>query len=138
MSDMNIAISNDLVEPIIRDKISAAIVAELGDPAALIETMVSRTLAQKVDHKGNVSKYRSDNTFSLIEALAKNALREVTAQAIAEFVEEQKPKIKEEMAKQLKRQSNKLAKIFVDGLVESTQSSWKMVCNVSFNTPSEG
>ena len=130
MSNATVNIPSDVLEPIVMAQVSAGIVAALGQPEQLIAKVVERALALKVDSDGTRSDYSNYNTHNLIEVLAGKAIREVTEQAIRQWVQERKPEIEAQVRKGLARSESRFAKALVDGLVENAKSKWDFKCDV--------
>ena len=125
----------ELVGPIIKESVSAAIVRTLGDPTDLINQLVSKALGEKVDSKGEVNRYSSENKYLYIEALAGNAIREYAKEALAEVLLQQRGAImsavKAELAK--KSQVSAIAKVLVDSMTNAVENKYRMGVNVSFD-----
>ena len=127
----SVNIPKDLLEPIIREHIHAGIVAALGDPAALISQVVEQTLSRKVNHAGDVSQYSHDNKYSLIEAVARNAIHAACKRAVESFIEERRPDIEKAVKAAISKRTGAFSKALVDGLVEASRQSWSFQCNIT-------
>lgn len=119
-------IPNDVLEPYIRSAVSTAIVAALGDGTKLVENAVAETLKRKVDDRGKVSQYSSDNKFTYAEVVCKDVLGDVIKQTLSEMAEQMKPDLKKEITKQLKASSSKIAASFVDRLAGNLDCEFKV------------
>jgi hypothetical protein len=134
MSDqVDIKISQDLIKPIIQTKIQAAIVDAMQGSDHMIAQVVKLICDQKVDSRGGISRYGSDNKYRYIDILCKNAISDAARAAITEWVERDKKLIQAEMLKQMqtKRYASKMAKSVADGLAEAVKSSWRFKVDVS-------
>lgn len=131
MSGVNIGISEDLVLPIIEQRINAAVVAALGKEQDLIENVVSAALSQKVSSSGRVSDYSGANRYTFLEAFCRNAIQEAARQAMQEWITENKPQLVAAMKKQITASPSKLVKAFTDGIADSAKSAWAFQVNVS-------
>lgn len=119
-------IPNDVLEPYIKSAVSTAIVAALGDGTKLVENAVAETLNRKVDDRGKVSQYSSDNKYAYAEVVCKDVLSEVIKQTLKEMAEQMKPDLKKEIAKQLKASSSKIAASFVDCLAGNLECGFNV------------
>lgn len=134
MSDnMQFPIPNSVLEPYIKQAVSTAIAASLGDGAKLVELAVQQALGQKVNAQGKIDQYSSYNTHQLVEVVASEKIREVARQTIHEMAEGMRPAIKDAVEKQIKSKHNAIAKCLVDGLIQSLTSKWSV--NVSIAPP---
>lgn len=136
MSGLNLQVDNELVLPIIEAEIQSAIVRQLESADNLIPKMVQAALNQGVNSSGVVSKYKHDNEHTYIEYLCNQALQKAARVAMDKFIDENMPLIEAELAKQLARSKNKIAKAFVTGLGKSMKSTWRFDVGINFN-PSE-
>lgn len=130
-SNENLAfpIPNSVLEPYIKQAVSTAITAALGDGTKLVETAVMAALGELVDSSGRVSQYRSENKHPVVEVMARNSIREIAKEAVSEMAEAMKPKIREQIEKQLKTKHTELAQVLVDGMIESLKTSWAVTVN---------
>ena len=126
MADENLKfpIPKEIIEPFIREATATAIVAALGDGTALIEKAVTAALSQKVDSKGEKNRYDSDNRYVFAEIMAMNKIQSIAKEVINEMGEQMRPKIREQIEKQLKTKHSLIAKTLVNGLIESLTSQW--------------
>lgn len=123
---MKFEVEEDLVQPIIKEKIAAAVVSQLGDTTKLIEEMVKRALEVKVDGDGKVSNYSSYNKFTIIEAMARKTLQDAAKEAVQRIVEEQKPAITKAVQDYLKKAPKKTAASIVNAFCESAQNNYHL------------
>lgn len=130
--NLNMQLPVELIEGAVRDKITAAITRELGDPGELIRKQVALALSQKVDSDGKLSKYSSDNRFSFLEANANNLLRDAAREALIEFFSENKNLIKEAVKKEILKSPGKMAKIFMDGITNGMTATYGSSVNITF------
>jgi len=129
MSDdknLQFPIPNAVLEPYIREAVSAAIISSLGDGTKIIEAAVQAALLTKVNNEGRVSSYSSDNKYVFAEVIARNRIQEIAKETINEMAEQMRPKIKEQIEKELKTKHGLIAKTLVDGMIASLTSSWSV------------
>ncbi|MCC4588714.1 hypothetical protein LL962_16670 [Xanthomonas sp. NCPPB 1067] len=133
--NMQFPIPNSVLEPYIKQAISTAITAALGDGAKLVEMAVQQALSQKVNSEGKVDSYSSYNTHQLVEVIARNKIQEITRDVVGQMAEGMRPKIKEAIEKQLKTKHTAIAQVLVDSLISSLTSKWSV--NVAIEAPKE-
>lgn len=134
MADENLQfpIPNSVLEPYIKQAVSTAITAALGDGTKLIEQAVHQALSTKVNSSGFVdSTYSSDNKYQLAEIIAGNKIREIAKETINQMAEEMRPRIREEIEKYLKKQHGVFAKALVNGLIKGLSCSWGVKVNIN-------
>lgn len=129
--NMNFPIPNEVLGPYIREAVSASIVGALGEGSKLIELAVHNALSQKVGRDGKVSQYPSENRYVFAEVIAKNKIQEVANEVINGMAEQMRPKIQEQIEKQLSTKHRLIAKTLVDGMISSLTSSWSVKIQMS-------
>lgn len=133
--NMQFPIPNSVLEPYIKQAVSTAITASLGDGAKLVELAVQQALTQKVNAQGRVDQYSSYNTHQFVEVVAAERIREITREVVADMAEGMRPAIKAAIEKQIKTKQTAIAKCLVDGLIESLAAKWSV--NVSIKPPKD-
>lgn len=129
--NMQFPIPNSVLEPYIKQAVSAAIVGALGDGTKLIELAVQNAMLTKVNHTGNVGTYSHENTQIFVDVIARNKIQEVAKEVINEMAEGMRPKLKEQIEKQLKTKHSLIAKTLVDGMIESLTAKWSVSINMA-------
>jgi leucyl aminopeptidase len=129
--NMQFPIPNSVLEPYIREAVAVSITAALGDGGKMIEEAVAQALAVRVDASGKISNYDSYNKYPIAEVLARRKIVEVARDVINEMAEQMRPKIKEQIERQLKTKHSVIAKALVDGMIDSLSSQWAVKINFS-------
>lgn len=134
METVDIKVSEGLIKPIIEEKIKLSILEGLGEKDKIIEEVVDKILQTKVDYQGNISKYSSDNKYSMIDSLIRKSIEDATKEAISDFIKEKTDKIKLELRRQLQSRKGivEFVNAYVDGMVKS--SSYNIKMNLEFKT----
>lgn len=125
-------IPTDVLEPIVKAQVTAGTLKAFGDPAKLIEAVVGRAINQKVDSDGKVNEYSSCNKYDFIEILAQKAIHKIAHEMLAEFVQQQRPKIEKAVKDALAKKTGAFSKALVDGMAQAVTSSWSFKCDVNF------
>lgn len=124
--NMNFPIPNSVLEPYIKQAVSTSIVSVLGDGTRLIEEAVQAALSHKVDINGEVSNYRSDNKYDVVEILARNRIKEITSEVIKEMAENIRPSIEKKVRDLILKRKDDIAHTLVKGMIDSLSCSWNM------------
>ncbi len=132
-ADVEIKVSQDVVRPIIEAKIHAAMVEALGGESELMSRVISSVLNQKVNASGGKPDTYDRDTSTLVEYLARSAVRKVAGAAVREWIDKQKPALQKALVAQLSKKSNGLAKTMVDGLGKSLETSWRLSVSCNFS-----
>jgi hypothetical protein len=133
--DMMLKLPTEIVERAVKDKITAAISAQLGDPEEMIKKLVGAALSQKVNDRGIISNRSYENKHDFLEVMMGEFVREAAQEALVEYMSENKQKIKDAVKKDVAKSQSKIAKVFVDGLVDSLGCNYQTKMSVSFKTP---
>lgn len=136
---VSLKVDENLVLPVIQKQIQAAIIENLGSGEEIIGRMVKVALSQKVNQRGVVSKYQSDNKHDYLEVVAGNAIREAATDALREWLDKNKAKIRKAVLTELKSPSRQktMAKAFADAVEESITNRWLFKANISFRETRE-
>ena len=132
---MRFEVEPEMVEPIIRDQIAAAVVAQLGDTTELVKSMVHLALTVKVAENGMPGQYRSENRFDFVEAIAGKAIREAATQAIRQVVDEQRPQIQKAIEAELKRAPRKTAAAILSAFIEGVEKDYRIKADFTISAP---
>jgi len=133
MTDLSLELPAEIVERAVRDKISAAIASQLGDPEVMIQKLVGSALSQKVDSQGKRSARNYDNNYEFLEVMMGNFIRDAAKEALTEFMNENKQKIKDSVKKEVAKSPSKMAKVFMDGLMTSMTSRFSSRIEINFD-----
>jgi len=119
MSDLNLSISQDVIKPIVEAKIKQELVKALGKSEELIEKVAEAAICSKVNWKGEVSEYSSENRYNFLDVCIKRAIEEEIRNAIKDFIQKDREKIRKVFRKILetKKGSEPLVKAFLDGFL---------------------
>lgn len=128
--NMQFPIPNSVLEPYIKQAVSAAITASLGDGAKLVELAVHQAMQAKVNANGVRSNSDYENKYPLVEAVAQNKIQAITREVINEMAEGMRPQIKVAIEKQLQKKHSAIAQTLVDGLVKSLSTSWNVKVDI--------
>ena len=129
---MKIDVGENIVEPIIRDQIAAAIAAHLGDSEEIVRTLVASAMKAKVNANGVVSSSSYENKYNFLEALCGKAIRNAATKALEVIVEEQAPVIQSAIEEELRKRPKKTAAAIMDGFVGTSKQYPRYSTKVSF------
>jgi hypothetical protein len=136
MDNVNIQLSKDLIAPIIENKVKMAIIEAMGDGKALISSVVESVLSLKVDEKGQRQSSDYYNKYTFIDIVLKQGIENACRQAIKEYINENKDKIREETKRQLctKRGTGMFVESFLKGMLKATESDYRFTAEFGFQT----
>jgi hypothetical protein len=122
--EASVNIPKDLIEPIIKAKIEAAVMEGLGASTNLIEAVVVRVLNETVDSAGKPSTYGSKPLYTW---LAEDCIRAATQETIKKFFSERQKEIETELVKTLESKAgrSKMVKVILDAMLGSMTDNWR-------------
>ena len=133
-----IQIPNDVIQPIIEAKVTAAITEALGGYDKLIETAVSQTLNIKVDERGNPSTYSNAQTW--FKWVMIECVRKAARAAIEDYFKNHEELVKKALTTELSKKNSPLVKQLIGTLVGSVinDDALRYRMNVSVNIENVG
>jgi hypothetical protein len=137
MSEVNVQIGKDLIQPIIEAKIQAAIVDALSGYEGLVSQAIARVMNQKVNHEGKRDQYDSYNKYPFIEVICQQRIQEAVRVSLDKWLASKQPQIEAAVEKEMSRRTGSLARDFVAGLQNSIKHSWTTKLDVKFLSQSE-
>lgn len=131
---INLGISPDVVEPILRKQIQAAVVANIGDPTEIINKVVEDALQAKVNENGKISRYHSDNTYDYLDLVVRNSIKKAANEAVEEWLAENTELLKKAVIRELNKpdRQNSIAKAFANAAEDAFKCSWCFDCRFDF------
>jgi len=133
MDGIDMKVSEGLVKPIVEAKIQAAIAVALGGEKQIFDSIVEKILTQKVNSEGKVDSYSHHNKYSFVEILCHKTIQAAADRAIRDWIEKNQKKLQVAIEKQLNKQSGKMTRAFIDGILDSIKSSWTFSCKVNLD-----
>lgn len=129
----SLEISKTVIESIMKEQIQAAIVGEMSKTSGnMVERIVSAAVNQRVNSYGNPT---NDNygSMPLMEYLLKEAIAQVSKNAVKEFINSQKDEIQKAMLRELSKSRNQIVKNFVETLITKTNDKYAFDLKIQFN-----
>jgi hypothetical protein len=123
-------VDDNLVRPIVEAEIRAAIVRQLENIDDLVPKLVKAVLRTEVDSTGKISDRKYNNRHDLLDVICRDAIQQAARAAMREYIEESADELRVEVKRQIEASSSRLAKVFVDSLVGSLETSWRFTVKV--------
>lgn len=132
IANMNLEINEEVVKTIFQQSLNQAIIDSMGNKEEYMSALINSALQQKVDDRGQKSRYNSDNKYTFIDIQVKNAIKEASKEAIHEYIKENKDLLKATVKKEMEKEENKSALVnaFVKGAVESFDYNYNFSANL--------
>jgi hypothetical protein len=125
-SDISITVGQDLVKPILEQKIKMAILESFDKKEQVLDELIRQVLLVKVDRAGNPTRSSYEEVGTLLDFHFKSAIINALKESVKEFADEHKQEIKLELARQLK--SKKGVSSFVSsimtGIIDNIDNKW--------------
>lgn len=127
-------IPKDVIEPIIKAHVCTAITTALGGQAKLIEDVVARILAQKVDSEGKPSTYAHSSDVEFIQWACRNAVRVAVTSTLQEEMGKYKETLRKHIAAALQKKDSPFIKQLAEGMVSGVSNpdafKWRLKVEV--------
>ncbi len=114
-------------------------IAETLDKDKIVNGLVKAVLETKVDEKGRISSYSSDNRYTLLEVYVNNIIREIVKEEMKKLVEEKRPKMQEIIRRELNKRAtlDKFVDAFISNNLDNLDSNWKTKISVEYEKDKE-
>lgn len=114
-------------------------IAESLDKDKIVNGLVKTVLETKVDEKGKISSYSSDNRYTLLEVYVNNIIREIVKEEMKKLVEEKRPKMQEIIRRELNKRAtlDKFVDAFISNNLDNLDSNWKTKISVEYEKDKE-
>lgn len=130
--DLNVD-QNYLAEAV-QQSVMLGIAESLNGKNEIVSQIVNAVLNTKVDRKGCISNYPSNNEQSLLEYYVKNLITDVAKEEMQAMVEEKRPEITKMIRQELQKKVNyeKFVDAFIDNVSSAVSNSWCPKINIEF------
>jgi len=130
-------IPKELLDPILRDTVSAAIIKELGDPAEIIRKLVGKALQERVNSSGKRGHNDYENRFTFLEWMSGHYIRELAKEVLKDLFEQNREEVKTAIKISLEKAGN-LGDIICNGFYESLSTEWHSKISVTLDSKEHG
>lgn len=131
-SPISLTVEPAVVEGVIAAQVKAAIVAQFASAPAIIDKIVHAAITQRVDGRGEFSSNSYDKQ-TLIDYLSVKAIKVAVEQAVNDWVEDNRAKIKAAVGAHLKKSQATLIKAFMESTEKALSSKFYVECKVAVN-----
>lgn len=130
--DLNVD-QNYLAEAV-QQSVMLGIAESLNGKNEIVSQIVNSVLNTKVNEKGCISNYPSDNKQSLLEYYVRNLITDVVKEEMQAMVEEKRPEITKMIRQELQKKVNyeKFVDAFIDNVSSAVSNSWCPKINIEF------
>lgn len=119
-SEVVMRLDNNALENMVKEQLRVQIGAVLaGGAPQLVEKLIKETLDMKVNEEGRVSQYSSDNKHTFLSTVCRKAIQESVAEAITEWRNDNKDKIKAAVKKHLTKHKDNVLEKFGEATAEA-------------------
>ena len=114
-------------------------IAESLDKDKIVNGLVKSVLETKVDERGKISSYSSDNRYTLLEVYVNNIIREIVKEEMKKLVEEKRPKMQEIIRRELNKRAtlDKFVDAFISNNLDNLDNNWKTKISVEYEKNKE-
>lgn len=114
-----------------REAIAAKLTESLIGADAAIQGIIADALTRKVDGRGQVSQYSSDNKIPYVEWLAQDLIRKAALDAVQAKVELLRPALAKQIESQLSKNVKSIATTLTDTFIKRAQEGHGVTMNLT-------
>ena len=131
---LNLSVSQEFIANTLKNAVSMALANALDQKDKCLQNIIESALSIKVNEKGQISTYSSENRYSFVEYYVRNAIMEETKEVLKEVVAERKNELHKMIKKQLSsaKFANSFMETFVGGMLGAFESSYRSNVSISF------
>lgn len=132
LANMNLEINEEVIQTIFKETLNQSIITAMGNKEDFMSSLINNALIQKVDYRGEVSKYSSDNKYSFLDLHVKKIVQAAAKEAINEYLDENKELLKSVVKREMEKEENKSALVnaFVRGAINSFDYNYNFKAEV--------
>lgn len=136
---LDLKVDNDYIESVVKNMVTMGIMQALDEKNGIACSIVTQILNQKVDDKGKISSYSSDNKFTLLEYYVNTMIRDESVVIMKEVLEEKRVEVRNMIKKEMQKKStiDSFYNAFFDGVVDNLNSTWNTTIDVNVNKKKE-
>ena len=122
---MSVQLDQEYIKNLTKEIIKQGMIETLGNEN-LVGAIVSEVLNKKVNENGEVSSYRYDNKYSMLEYLINKELKEQVVEIAKEILEEKKPAIRESIKKEMQKKAtmDKFVSAFYSSVIDNLSNQY--------------
>lgn len=134
---INLGISPELVKPIVEKQIKAAVTEMFGGADAVIDKIVTAMIHQKVDARGNVSNYNSENKYDWFETVFSKYIKEAIEEELKNQMKSMAAPIRKALIKKIRSEqgASLVADALISGLNGTFDQAWRSDISVRLIVP---
>lgn len=131
--NLDLDIDNNYLDEAVKNTVYTAIVETL-DKDKIVSGLVNTVLETKVDKNGDISSYRSENTYTLLEVHLNRIIKDLVKEEIKKLVEEKRPKMQEIIRKELNKKAtiDKFVDAFLKCNLDNLDNDWRTKISVEY------
>jgi|BioPla2DNA2_1021312.scaffolds.fasta_scaffold00226_15 hypothetical protein len=139
IAGISLDVNQDFLAEAVKQTVIMGISEALNGKNEIVSQIVNSVLNQKVDEKGQVSSYRNDNKYTLLEYYVRNMLAEETKAEIVKIMDERRPEIRKIIRDALMTSKfvDKFTKDFITTVSEAMKSRWDTKIDINIQEKEE-
>ena len=139
IAGISLDVNQDFLAEAVKQTVIMGISEALNGKNEIVSQIVNSVLNQKVDKKGQVSSYRNDSKYTLLEYYVRNMLAEETKAEIVKIMDERRPEIRKIIRDALMTSKfvDKFTKDFITTVSEAMKSRWDTKIDINIQEKEE-
>ena len=139
IAGISLDVNQDFLAEAVKQTVIMGISEALNGKNEIVSQIVNSVLNQKVNEKGQVSSYRNDSKYTLLEYYVRNMLAEETKAEIVKIMDERRPEIRKIIRDALMTSKfvDKFTKDFITTVSEAMKSRWDTKIDINIQEKEE-
>ena len=136
---LDLNIDQNYLADAVKQTVIMGISESLNGKNEIVSQLVNAVLQTKVDSRGQISSFSSDNKYSLLESYVKKILVDLAKEEIQSLVDEKREEVRTLIRKELNKKGNldKFVDVFIKNTTEALDSTWKTNIDIRFEKQSD-
>lgn len=137
---LNLNIDENYLANAVQQTVMMGIAESLNGKNEIVSQIVHSVLNTKVDDKGQISRYQSDNKYTILEFYVRNLITEEVKEEIKRICDDRRPQIREMIRAKLREEctAERFMDKFYDCMIDNLDSIWHTKVNVEFEKRENG
>lgn len=135
--DLNI--DHDFLSDVVRQVALNSIAEAMNKENHIVEAIVRQVMRQKVNARGEVPSYRSDEKYTLLEYYVRKMLTDEVKSQVVAIIEEKRAEIGELIGEELRKEATaqSFTNAFIGSLTTALDNQWHPCFEITFKKPEE-
>lgn len=136
---MSLEISQDYIDNLTKDLLTQSLIETLDAKNSIVEGIVSQILSVKVNDKGQIDSWSSENKYTFLEYLVRKMIRDEVKSVAEEVLNEKRDDIRKAIRREMSSKAtiDKFCNAFFSSVVDGLEDRYKTTIDVTVEREKE-